>query len=230
VNAAARPASRRRARRTQAERSDAMRRRLLDATVESLAQDGYAGSTLSSIVRRAGVSRGAQVHHYPSKQALILDAAEDLMRRSYRTLGAVLLSVADEDDRLEALIRAAWEQLFSTPLYRAYIELLTASQRDPVLAEALRTMLLRVRGLFEPAIEHYFEPAPGAKENLKALFLQMSSLLGGLAAQAHVLIDEAQVAKQLRLWARQTRLVMRARRGVKTPPPRPAVWDRAGPA
>lgn len=230
MNAAARPARRRLERRTQAERSDAMRRRLLDATVESLAQDGYAGSTLSSIVRRAGVSRGAQVHHYPNKQALILDAAEDLMRRSYRTLGAVLLSVADEDDRLDALIRAAWEQLFSTPLYRAYIELLTASHRDPVLAGALRTMLLRVRGLFEPAIEHYFEPAPGAKENLKALFLQMSSLLGGLAAQAHVLIDEAQAAKQLRLWARQTRLVMRARRGVKTPPPRPAAWDRAGPA
>src|ERR1700757_797172 len=80
------------ARRTQAQRRDAMRRRLLAATVASLAEDGYAGSTLSSIVRRAGVSRGAQVHHYPNKQALILDAAEDLMRRSYRTLGAVLLS------------------------------------------------------------------------------------------------------------------------------------------
>jgi len=48
---------------TQAERSNAMRRRLLAATLESLAEDGYAGSTLSSIVRRAGVSRGAQVHH-----------------------------------------------------------------------------------------------------------------------------------------------------------------------
>lgn len=223
MSAAAREA---RARRTQAERSDAMRRRLLDATVESLAQDGYAGSTLSSIVRRAGVSRGAQVHHYPNKQALILDAAEDLLRRSYRALGAVLLSVADEDDRLEALIQAAWEQIFSTPLYRAYTELLVASQRDPVLAEALRRMLLRVRGLFEPAVEHYFEPVPGARENLKALFLQMNCLLGGLAAQAHVLVAEAQVRNQLKLWTRQTRLVMRARKGVKTPPPRPAEWDR----
>ncbi|MBV8062134.1 MAG: TetR family transcriptional regulator, partial [Nevskia sp.] len=44
-----------RARRTQAERSDAMRRRLLAATVDSLAEDGYAGTTLSSVVRRAGV-------------------------------------------------------------------------------------------------------------------------------------------------------------------------------
>ncbi len=215
-----------RARRTQAERSDAMRRRLLAATLQSLAEDGYAGSTLSSIVRRAGVSRGAQVHHYPNKQALILDAADDLLRSSYRTLGAVLLSVADEDNRLEALVKATWEQLFSTPAYRAYAELLVASQRDPVLAEALRGMLLRVSKLYEPAVEHYFEPAPGAREDLKALFLQFSCLLGGLAAQTHLLQDPSYVADQLKLWTRQAQRVMRARKGVKTPLPRPAEWDR----
>lgn len=214
------------ARRTQAERSDAMRRRLLAATVQSLAEDGYAGSTLSSIVRRAGVSRGAQVHHYPSKQALILDAAEDLMRRSYKTLGAVLLAVADEDDRLEALMKAAWEQLFSTPMYRAYTELVAASQRDAVLARSLRQTLRRVRGVFEPAVEHYFEPAPGARENLKALFLQMSCLLGGLSMQAHLIGGQDYIDAQLRLWSRQAGALMCARKGVRTPPPRPAEWDR----
>ena len=213
-------------RRTQAERSDAMRRRLLAATVESLAEDGYAGSTLSSIVRRAGVSRGAQVHHYPNKQALILDAADDLLRSSYRTLGAVLLSVADEDNRLEMLVKTTWEQLFATPLYRAYSELLVASQRDPVLAEALRGMLLRVSKVFEPAVEHYFMPAPGTRENLKAVFLQFSCLLAGLASQAHLFNDPAYVTAQLKLWTRQAQLVMRARKGVRTPPPRPAEWDR----
>lgn len=215
-------------RRTQAERSDAMRRRLLAATVESLAEDGYAGSTLSSIVRRAGVSRGAQVHHYPNKQALILDAADDLLRSSYRTLGAVLLSVADENNRLEMLVKATWEQLFATPLYRAYSELLVASQRDPVLAEALRGMLLRVSKVFEPAVEHYFMPAPGTRENLKAVFLQFSCLLGGMASQAHLFNDPAYVTAQLKLWTRQAQLVMRARKGVRTPPPRPAEWDRPG--
>jgi AcrR family transcriptional regulator len=221
-----RDAAPRNARRTQAERSYAMRRRLLAATLESLAQDGYVGSTLSSIVRRAGVSRGAQVHHYPNKQALILDAAEDLMRRSYRTLGEVLLAVADENDRLEALVKAAWEQLFANPLYRAYTELLVASQRDPVLAEALRELLLRISKVFEPAVEHYFEPAPGARENLKALFLQMSCLLGSLAAQAHLIDDRSLIDAQLRLWSRQAKALMRARNGVRTPPPRPAEWDR----
>src|SRR5256885_8226039 len=97
-------------RRTQAERRDAMRKRLLKATLDSLAHDGYAGTSVSSIVRRAGVSRGAQLHHYPSKNALILDAANYLMRRAYRILGEVLLSIANEEDRLQALLDASWSE------------------------------------------------------------------------------------------------------------------------
>lgn len=206
---------------TQAERSEAMRRRLLAATLQGLAEDGYAGTSLNTIVRRAGVSRGAQTHHYPSKQALILDTAEDLLRRSYRTLGQVMLSIADEDNRLDALVHASWKQLFDTPLYGAYTELLAASQRDPQLAEALHNMLARTRGLFEPAVDHYFEPAPGVKQDLPALFLQLMCLLSGLAAQAHLLRDEALVKAQLRLWIRQASGVIRARKGVRSGPPRP---------
>jgi len=94
------------------------------------------------------------------------------------------------------------------------------------LAEALRGMLLRVSKVFEPAVEHYFMPAPGTRENLKAVFLQFSCLLGGMASQAHLFNDPAYVTAQLKLWTRQAQLVMRARKGVRTPPPRPAEWDR----
>ena len=214
------------ARRTQAQRSDAMRERLLAATLQSLAEDGYAGSTLNSIVRRAGVSRGAQVHHYPNKQALFLDAAEDVVRHSYRRLGTLLLSIADEDNRLQALVDAAWEQVFATPLFSAYAELLVASQRDPELATAIRGLLRRVQSVFETAVDHYFECLPGTRVDLKALFLQLGCLLFGLASQARLSKERRYVQLQLRLWVRQASLVMRARKGVKTVPPRPQAWDR----
>ncbi|WP_022975941.1 TetR/AcrR family transcriptional regulator [Nevskia ramosa] len=217
-------------RRTQAERSDSMRSRLLEATLQSLAEDGYAASTLSSIVRRAGVSRGAQVHHYPNKQALMLDAAEDLLRRTYRQLGELLLSIGDEDDRLTRLVEAAWDQVFSTPLFHAYTELLVASLRDDNLADALRERLKRVQSVFAPAVEHYFEPNPKlggtSKADLHALFQQLSCFLVGLATQAHLMKDRAQVQAHLALWARQAGLVMKARKGVRLPPPRPEAWPR----
>ncbi|HSW11514.1 MAG TPA: TetR/AcrR family transcriptional regulator [Solimonas sp.] len=211
-------------RRTHEERSSAMRKRLLTATLESLSVDGYAGSTLSSIVRRAGVSRGAQVHHYPNKQALMIDAAEDLLKRTYRRLGELLLSISSEDDRLGALVHATWEQIFSTPLYRAYCELVAASQRDPALSEALRGLLPRVMRLFEPAANHYFESSD-PRQRPAEIFLQLSSLLSGLALQAPLLNNDALIRLQLEGWVRQVAPVMRARKGITAPPPRPAQWD-----
>lgn len=219
-----------RPRRTQAERSDQMRRRLLDATLQSLAEDGYAGSTLSSIVRRAGVSRGAQVHHYPNKQALMLDAAEDLLRRTYKQLGELLLSLGDDDDRLTRLVEAAWEQVFSTPLFHAYSELVIASLRDADLADALRERLQRVQGVYAPAVEHWFEPIDASKGELHAMFLQLSFFLAGLATQAHLMSNRAHVQSHLALWARQAARIMRPRKGIKRPPPRPDAWPRAAEA
>lgn len=211
-------------RRTQEERSEAMRKRLLAATLESLAEDGYAGSTLSSIVRRAGVSRGAQVHHYPSKQALLLDASEDLLKRTYRRLGTLLLSISEEDNRLQALVDACWEQMFATPLYRAYCELVAASQRDEELAQALGAMLRRVMALFEPAANYYFETS-GTKLRPADMFLQLSCLLSGLGLQA-TLLSKPVIRSQLDGWVRQASPILRARKGITSPPPRPASWDR----
>lgn len=213
-----------RKRRTHEQRSSAMRKRLLKATLESLSVDGYAGSTLSSIVRRAGVSRGAQVHHYPSKQALMIDAAEYLLKRAYRHLGERLLSISTVDDRLALLVQEAWEQIFATPLYRAYCELLAASQRDPALSDALRQLVPRVARLFEPAANYYFESSD-PKQPPADIFLQLASFLSGLALQAPLLDDDALVRAQLDGWVRQVSPLMRARKGVTTPPPRPVPWD-----
>lgn len=218
-------AVKKRPRRRQSDRSAAMRKRLLAATLESLAEDGYTGSTLSSIVRRAGVSRGAQVHHYPSKQALMLDAAENLLRDIYRTLGELMLSVAEEDDRLQALVEAIWQQLFATRMYRAYNELLAASQRDEALAHSLRTLLLRQAEVFDAAIDHYFVAAPGSNADIKAVFVQFTALLHGLVSHAHVTPGAEFISTQLSAWIRHANAHMRARKGVRTPPPKPSGWS-----
>jgi AcrR family transcriptional regulator len=58
--------------RTQAQRRDEMRRVLLDAAVDSLVEHGFAGTTTLEVQRRAGVSRGALLHHFPSKAELLV--------------------------------------------------------------------------------------------------------------------------------------------------------------
>jgi len=215
-------------RRTQAERSHEMRRRLVQAVLDCLAEEGYAGTTISRIVERAKVSHGATGHHFPSKDHLIVAAAEDLIRHSYRTLGDLMLSIVDEDNRLEAIVTESWERFYSQPMMRAYIELITAAQRDATLARALATLTQRTREMFEVAVDHYFERVPGGSEAPQSLFTLFQWLLFGLAAQGSTL-DRRVVSEQLRIWTRIMAGHLRARRGVKTPPPRPAGWDRPEP-
>ncbi len=65
-------------RRSQSERREETRGRLLDATVESLIEVGYAGTTIRRVTELAGVSQGAQSHHFPHRIDLVTSAFERL--------------------------------------------------------------------------------------------------------------------------------------------------------
>src|SRR3954469_8840068 len=62
----------------QEERTRLMRARLLEATVELLVERGFAGTSTTLVSERAGVSRGAQLHHFPTKNDLVVAAVEHL--------------------------------------------------------------------------------------------------------------------------------------------------------
>src|SRR5688572_16345863 len=65
----------------QQERSRLTQQRLLTATIECLVEFGWSGASTTLIAERAGVSRGAQLHHYPTRAALVLAAVEHLCER-----------------------------------------------------------------------------------------------------------------------------------------------------
>ncbi len=94
-------------RRTQEERRHATRTALLDATIACLGEFGYAGTSISTIIDKAGVSRGALLHHYPSKNELIAHAIvhfyrQRLARFKEKLLGADTTRLSLED-RLRVL-------------------------------------------------------------------------------------------------------------------------------
>ena len=124
--------------RVQEERSAETRRRLLDATVECLHEFGYAGATTTEIARRAGVSRGAQLHHFHRKQDLVVSALEHVfgLRLEQFTQAAAELPVGQEA-RISALIDLLWPA-FKGPAFYAWLELVVASRTDAPLREAVR--------------------------------------------------------------------------------------------
>src|SRR5262245_58479594 len=73
-----------RLRRTNEERSAETRGRLIDATIDLLYSSGYAATTTISVAKRAGVSRGAMMHHFRSRAELLLTVAEHILAQQRR--------------------------------------------------------------------------------------------------------------------------------------------------
>lgn len=125
-----------RTRRTNRERTAATRARVLNATIDQLAEHGYAATTTVEVAERAGVSRGALVHHFPTRSDLVLSALEYLCERRLDELEGDMARLADSEDRLSAFVDLMWST-FEGPLFLAQLELWIAARTDPDLRARL---------------------------------------------------------------------------------------------
>lgn len=211
-------------RRTQAERSELMRQRILDATLTCLQSDGYAGTTVSRIIEVAGVSRGAPLHHFPSKSALIAAAAEQLIRRIYIQMGRAVAKLQGSTDRLHDLIYSAWKQVFNQPEHIALLELLMASQRDAELAVILQRVWTAGYFTLGTAADHYLQPTR-EQANVREMMILTQWLLRGMAEDLHIVADRKLFDRYLKLWCDMLALHLSPRPDVDEPPARPPQWD-----
>ncbi|WP_435746201.1 TetR/AcrR family transcriptional regulator [Nocardioides sp. SYSU DS0663] len=127
----------------QEERTRAMRARLLEATVELLVERGFGGTTTTLVSERAGVSRGAQLHHFPTKNALVVAAVEHLTE----VRAAELASAAGDLPTGRRRTRAVLEMLgdhFASPVFAAALELWVAARTDEALLAAVAPLEQRV--------------------------------------------------------------------------------------
>lgn len=124
-------------RRTQAERRQATRIALLDATIACLVEDGYAKTTTRRVAQRAHVSPGALQHHFAGRQELVAEAITHLTRRlSEELMRRGLPSATSEEQLAEQLIDRLWDVL-NGPLIEAATELAVAARTDPALRRSL---------------------------------------------------------------------------------------------
>ena len=145
-------------RRSNAERSAETQNRLLDATIECLIERGWAGTSTTEIVRRAGVSRGAQVHHFPAKEDLVLAAVEHLLTRRIREFQATFADIPAAQRSPAAAMRLLYDHCFRRT-FEPWLELAVAARTDPALHDRFvqfesrffDAALARFRSLFPDA-------------------------------------------------------------------------------
>jgi AcrR family transcriptional regulator len=120
-------------RRSQEERSSETRTRLLDATIECLLRYGYAGTTTPRVAELAGVTRGAQAHHFGSRDDLMLAALQHLTaKRISAEVARFSMDMAAEGGLIDAILDLLWD-IHSAPIFIPIVELWVAGRTDSEL-------------------------------------------------------------------------------------------------
>jgi AcrR family transcriptional regulator len=124
-------------RRTQQERRASTRNALLEATIQCLVEQGYAGTTTRAVSERAGVSTGALQHHFTSKEELVSEAIGYLSGKlTAQLIEQGVPSASSRRQVTEQLVDYLWQTL-NGPLIAAVTELAVAARTDPFLRERL---------------------------------------------------------------------------------------------
>jgi AcrR family transcriptional regulator len=174
----------------QEERSAETRRRLLDATVACLFERGYAGTTTTEIASRAGVSRGAQLHHFPRKDELVVSALEHVFELRLSEMSAAIAEPppGNREHRITVIIDAMWP-MFKGPTFYAWLELVVASRTDPALNDAVRAASERFGHGFELGLKQILDWPPGREIELHDLIGVLFGQLESLALERVLLLD-----------------------------------------
>jgi AcrR family transcriptional regulator len=176
-----------------------MRQRLLEATVDCLVEHGWSGTSTTLVSQRAGVSRGAQLHHFPTKNDLVLAAVEHLSDLRGQELREAAAQLPTGKRRTRAVLEMFADH-FTSPVFIAALELWVAARTDHLLHEAVVPLEQRVgREAHRIAVDALGvdEHQPRVRELVQATL----DLVRGLGLANTISDDTARRARILSVWA-----------------------------
>jgi AcrR family transcriptional regulator len=183
---------------TQAERTAATTEKLLGATVASLIERGYRGTSTPEICRRAGVSRGAQLHHYPTKEALVAAAVEHLLSERVSDLQARLINAPAGVLDLEDAASFLWK-VYTGDTFYAWLELVVAARTDEELRKIVSDLDERLVAKSERLVQKFLLPYVDDARTIKATTRLILAIFDGLATHRILSHDDALAKDALRV-------------------------------
>ncbi len=150
-------------RRRQEERSEATQARILAAAIECLSKLGYSATTTVAVGERAGVSRGALLHHFPTRAELIAAAIRRLFEELDERFRKAFAQIPSDADRIDAVVDLIWKG-YATPKVPPLLELFVAARTDARFRSALAPVAREHRNrLRELVVESLVDGAPSAE-------------------------------------------------------------------
>jgi len=176
-----------------------MRARLLEATVDCLVERGFGHTSTTLVSERAGVSRGAQLHHFPTKNDLVVAAVEHLTEVRGADLAAAAARLPTGKRRTRAVLQMLADH-FTGPVFTAALELWVAARTDETLLAAVAPLEQKVgRETHRLTVELLGadESRPGVRELVQATL----DLVRGLGLANTITDDARRRTRILDRWA-----------------------------
>jgi AcrR family transcriptional regulator len=174
---------------TQDEKTAETRRRLLDAAIECLIERGYANTTTSEIAERAGLSRGAQLYHFPKKEELLTSAVEHLFQLMFFQMKEKVSQLTNESDRRAMAVDQLWE-IANGRFMTAWIELVVASRTDAYLRESVTAANNRSGEFIDRSFRELFPPNEGTIAHYDVIPHILVLAIEGMALEGMTLNSE----------------------------------------
>jgi AcrR family transcriptional regulator len=197
-----------RPRRTQEERSAQTRARLIQAALDELMEQGYAGLTTAAIADRAEVSRGALTHHFGSKEDLVVQAVEHMLQEATAEIRALADAVAGRRLALDAFLDRLWE-MFRGRLLLVTLEHVTAARHSPTLKQRLVPVVREFHGALDAIWRDFFRASGLPPAEIETSLNATLCLLRGMGVQTVLREDPAYYAGLIAWWKAELAKLMR---------------------
>jgi AcrR family transcriptional regulator len=200
--------------RTQAMRRETTRRKLLEATLQSMLENGCARMTTAEVAERAGVSRGALTHHFSSKDDLVTTAVEYLLTSSTREIREQAARIERGELDLDGFVEYLWK-LFSGPLFYLTLEHVTEARHNGSLRAKMIPVVRRFHAALDAIWREFFHQTSLTSVEVDTTLNMTLCLLRGMGVQTVLRDDPAYYRRLLEGWKAQLSHIIEANQDKK---------------
>ncbi|MEQ8935920.1 MAG: TetR/AcrR family transcriptional regulator, partial [Amphiplicatus sp.] len=176
------PAKRPARRRTQAQRNQEMKQRLLGAAKAVLRDKGYAAFRVADVCDVAKVSKGALLHHFPTKDELIIGLVNDMYADQETETEIAATESESLTDLLDKLFQESMAFFFSET-FAVSLNLTVGVAREPGLRETIFTIIGKFRRNKEAVWVKRFAAAGIPKKKAADAIYIANTTIRGLAVR-----------------------------------------------
>ena len=188
-------------------RSARTRERVLTAAISCIYEVGLQNTSTVDVTKRAGISRGAMLHHYPSKEDLLCAAYESLLTQEAGKLRDAAGGYTNRDLTLEEFIDHLWSR-FSVRSFSITLDYIAAARTNAGLMKRVRQARKQYDEALEEIWEQFFAGGNLSERETKTQLKLTISLFRGMSLQLMMHRDRSELDEMVNEWKTHLKAIL----------------------